>query len=101
MTQTIYPAKIVFTEQAEQYLEQLGTDLIVGIVELHQLTPALLQFWTFAFEDGRAVGLASREGLDRLTFERNLWFYVANNKGARPGDFFTHLTDKLWEASAE
>lgn len=34
-------------------MSQLTIDLMVGRVELPQLSPALLQYYTFAFEDGR------------------------------------------------
>lgn len=70
-----YPPRIRLTMGAERYLEQLGQDLVTGGVELHQLPPALLQFYVFAFEQGRAsaptqqqVGQAHAEA-DRLYAE--------------------------------
>ena len=48
-----YPARITLTEQAETYLENLAVDLCLGRVELRQLSPALLAFYTAAYEHGR------------------------------------------------
>ena len=48
-----YPNRIRLTPKAEQYLSQLAIDLITGHLELYQLSPALLDFHTFAWEQGR------------------------------------------------
>lgn len=49
-----YPDRITLSLGASRYIEQLGQDLITGGVELSQLPSALLQFYVFAFEQGRA-----------------------------------------------
>lgn len=99
ITQTIYPHKIALSVHAEQYLEYLATDLMLGVVELHQLSPALLQFWSFGHSAGFTAGLASREGIDRLQWERDLWFFCYSNKKT-PREYYSHLTSALWlEAS--
>jgi hypothetical protein len=56
-----YPESIKISLGAERYLEQLGADLLTGEVELHQLSPALLQLYTFAFEQGRASVMPALE----------------------------------------
>lgn len=91
---TAYPAKIRLSDSAESYIAGLAVDLIMAEVELHQLSPALLEFWMYAYETGRSV--ARQEEIDRLTWERDLWYFVANNKGKRPGDFYAAGTDRLW-----
>lgn len=48
-----YPARIVLTDNAERYLENLAVDLCLGRVELRQLSPALLALYTAAYEHGR------------------------------------------------
>lgn len=93
-----YPSKIRLSESAELSLDRLGSDLLLDNVELWQLPRALLQFWEFAFEAGRSV--SRQDEIDRLRWERDLWYFVASNKVKRPGDYYTHLTDTLWaEAS--
>lgn len=34
--------------------------------------------------------------LERVRWERDLWYFVANNKGKRPTDFYSHATKALW-----
>ncbi|GAA4686533.1 hypothetical protein [Frondihabitans cladoniiphilus] len=68
MTQK-YPARIHLTEPAERYIDQLGTDLILGNVELHQLPPSLLQFHVIAFNEGRASLSGATDTIERLEFE--------------------------------
>jgi hypothetical protein len=63
---TGYPVRIVLTPNAEAYIDQLACDLITGKVELHQLSGALLQFHTFAFNLGRQSRQAE---IDRLNHE--------------------------------
>ncbi|MGV8883449.1 MAG: hypothetical protein ACOH19_14970 [Rhodoglobus sp.] len=97
----IYPDRITLTPHAERYLEQLGVDLILGNCELWQLPPSLSQFWTFAHEEGRAHGhragmIAAGHRIERLEYEANLWYFVANNPGKRPSDYRTHQTNALW-----
>jgi hypothetical protein len=96
-----YPQKIHLSSDAEKYLDQLGTDLMLGNLELWQLSPALLQLHTFAWNGGyllgHAQGIASaRNEIDRLTYEADLWYFCANNKGKRPSDFYARATDALW-----
>ena len=95
---TTYPRRIHLTDTAEAYIADLAVDLMLAEVELHQLSPALLEFYTYAFEAGRSV--SRQDEIDRLRWERDLWYFVASNKGKRPGDFYTHQTNQLWaEAS--
>lgn len=77
---TTYPLKITLSEAAENYIEQLATDLAVGRVELWQLSPALLQFHTFAWESGRAL---SHEEIGRLNYECDRLYMAAFNPPAR------------------
>jgi hypothetical protein len=62
---TVYPGKIVLSRAAEDYIEQLAVDLMVGRVELHQLSDALLQFHTFAWTTGRDSADAEIRRLNR------------------------------------
>lgn len=100
-----YPAKIHLSIEAEHYLDTLAVDLIAGNVELSQLSPAVLQFHTIAWNDGYLLGHArgaaeARHEIDHLNHEANVWYFVANNKGKRPGDYYSHLTDELWREAS-
>jgi hypothetical protein len=69
----VYPDRIRLSAGAERYLEQLGVDLVTGAVEAWQLPPSLLQFFTFAYEQGKASRQAEVDSLndeaDRLYAE--------------------------------
>jgi hypothetical protein len=73
---TVYPSKIVLTDAAETYIEQLAYDLVIGNVELHQLSDALLQFHAFAWNAGRNSANAV---IDRLNHECDRLYMAAFN----------------------
>lgn len=60
-----YPDRIALSRGAERYLEQLGVDLLTGEVEAYQLPPSLLQFFTFAYEQGKASRQNEVDNLNR------------------------------------
>lgn len=73
---TVYPSKIVLTPAAETYIEQLACDLVIGNVELHQLSDALLQFHAFAWNAGRN---SANSVIDRLNHECDRLYMAAFN----------------------
>ena len=92
-----YPAKIRLSDTADSYMSALAVNLTLAAVELHQLPDSLMEFHTYAFEDGRASRQAE---IDRLRWERDLYYFCFANK-KRPGDYYTHQTNQLWaEGSA-
>ena len=38
--------------------------------------------------------------ISRLRWERDCWYFVANNKGKTPADFYRHLTNRLWDEAS-
>lgn len=40
------------------------------------------------------------EVVARLRWERDCWYFVANNKGKTPADFYRHLTNRLWDEAS-
>ncbi|MCU1530393.1 MAG: hypothetical protein JWP75_4156 [Frondihabitans sp.] len=73
-----YPNRIRLSETAENYIDQLGTDLVLGNVELTQLPPSLFQFWIFAWNDSKAAVEAQ---LNNLEYElARAWFEVSRRK---------------------
>ena len=70
---------------------------MLGEIELGDCTPAIGALWVYAFEAGRRVhGPDCQHQLDRLAWERDLWYFCANT-GKRPSDYYTHATDALWD----
>jgi hypothetical protein len=72
--------------------------LVGGSIELSDCTPAIQDLWAVAAEQGRKS--ATREDLERLTYERDLW-YACYANGWTPGEYMRRRTAALWaEASA-
>jgi hypothetical protein len=57
---TRYPERIVLSEAAESYLNQLGEDLVLGRVEYFQLPTSLRQLYWFGWLDGNDCATADR-----------------------------------------
>lgn len=73
---TPYPARIVLSAAAEKYLDRLACDLVLGRVELHQLSPALMQIHAFAFSAGRD---SQQAALDRANRDADRYYCAAYN----------------------
>lgn len=72
-----------------------------GDIDLTQISDGALNPRYEVFIAGWSTGYESRENeIARLRWERDLWYFCANNKGKRPSDFYTHHTDTLWEVQA-
>jgi len=85
---------IRISDAAEAYINDLASELAIGAVELWQLPPSLFAFYSFAWADGNASAAAPE--LERLRWERDLWYFCANNRGKRPSDFYRQHTNELW-----
>lgn len=81
-TQAIqYPSRIRPSAKGESYIEQLAHDMILGHVELWQLSPALLAFWTFAHE----AGSQSRQPeIDHLNRENERLYHEMTQRTPKP-----------------
>ncbi|KQQ27793.1 hypothetical protein ASF54_03275 [Frondihabitans sp. Leaf304] len=66
----------MLSEKAENYLDGLAMDLVLGYAHYWQLSPALTQLWEFAYQQGRASRdseIQTHKGeADRLYFEMTL-----------------------------
>lgn len=71
--------------------------LVSGDLTLSDLTPALRDWWVVAAEFGRQT--ANTDRIDRLTYERDLW-YACYANGWTPGEYMRRHTDALWEVAA-
>ncbi|MCU1597091.1 MAG: hypothetical protein JWQ47_830 [Glaciihabitans sp.] len=97
-----YPDRIILTDAAETYLGHLADDVALGIVSTCQLPPSLRAWWWLAYWAGHAAHDADcGTETQRLHWERDLWYFVANNKGKRPSDFYTKTTDALWAGASK
>jgi hypothetical protein len=72
-----YPPRISLSPTAEQYLDQLTTDLHLGLVELWQLPSPLRRFYEFAFADGAAS--QHNDEIARLNAENDRLYLRAYN----------------------
>ncbi|GAA2082396.1 hypothetical protein GCM10009840_18220 [Pseudolysinimonas kribbensis] len=96
-TRSILPCPVGST--VETQLDDALWKLVGGELDLHDLTPALAGFYVVGHSDGYRSGATYID--DGLRFERDAWYWVANNPGKRFGDFYAHISDRLWtEASA-
>lgn len=66
-----YPAKIRLSDSAEAYIAGLAVDLALAEIELHQLPAALLEFWSFAYENGRG---SRQTELDRANADADRYY---------------------------
>lgn len=93
-----YPDRIVLSDEAETYLEHLAVDLCLGRVELRQLPPSLLAFYTFAHEHGRA---SRDEQVGRLERDCDRLHFIAYNRGKTGADYMRAQTAELWRQGSE
>jgi len=87
-------ARITLTPTAERLISEWAVALQTGELEFGQLPDSLREFWVYAYEDGRASAVCLQ--CARQCWERDLWYFVANNPGKRPRDFYSHATSQLW-----
>lgn len=90
-----YPRKIQLSDTAEAVIADYAIDLMLDKLQLSQLPESLFEFYTFAYESGRHAGLDSRDGMDRLKFEADLWYFCYSNRKT-PSEFYKHLTNEMW-----
>lgn len=93
-----YPQTIRLSDTAEAVIADFAVDLMLDELQLWQLPPSLFEFFTYAYESGRTAGLDSRDGLDRLKFEADRWYWCFTNRKT-PGEFYKHLTNELWSGA--
>ncbi|ALD13133.1 hypothetical protein [Clavibacter capsici] len=74
--ETTYAERITLPPAAEAYLEQLGTDLLMERVGVHQLSPALSQLFWFAWQSGRD---SLRPTIECLLSDRERYYLLAFN----------------------
>ncbi|WP_460569249.1 hypothetical protein [Humibacter soli] len=83
-----------FSDNAERYLNQLGIDLLLGKIELHQLPPSLMQFYEFAFEAGRQSLLPD---LEKAQDQRDQFY----ERWLNPGRKYPELQQRRMRAGSE
>lgn len=93
-----YPARIVLSDEAEQYLEHLAVDVCLGRVNLWQFSPALLALYTVGHEQGRA---SRDEYVRRLERDCDRLHFIAYNRGKTGADWMRGQTAELWRQGSE
>lgn len=82
---------------AEKWLHEWADSLADGTKSLAQLPPAVTTLYLLGYEQGRAATNHELEHrIARLSYERDTWYFCANNPGKTPGDFMTAQTAALW-----
>lgn len=72
--------------------------LVTGEIGLQDLTPGLMGFYTLGHDAGmQAAQSAAQERADALQRECDMWYFVANNRGKKPGDWYRAQTERLWQ----
>ena len=67
--------------------------LVAGEIELTDCTGAIQELWAVAAEQGRQ--LANLDRIERLTYERDLW-YACYANGWTPGEYMRRRTAAMW-----
>lgn len=67
--------------------------LVSGEYSLSDFSPAFQSMWCVAADQGRAS--ANRDEIERLTWERDLWFGCYTN-GWTPGEYMRRQTSAMW-----
>lgn len=92
------PRRITLSPTPERLISEWAGALLTGDMELWELPRSLSEFYTYAYEAGRESVTCDCE---QLRFDRDRWYFVANNRGKKPGDYYQHLTNRLWAEGAE
>jgi len=77
-------------ESVESELDRTLWDLVAGQISLSECTPALQAWWAVASQSGGSLSQAQQ--LERLRWERDYWYFRANNPGS---DFYAAATAAL------
>jgi hypothetical protein len=85
-------APLKISDTAAECIERWADDLAWGRLSLPELPRALRTVYFAGFADGEQ---SQREQLDRLRYERDLWYFCVNNR-KKPGDYLRHQTSELW-----
>ena len=72
-----------------------------GVIDLTEISMGSsnprFEVYLHGWAEGRESLTAT---IARLTWERDLWYFVANNKGKTPADFYRQTTSRLWDEAS-
>ena len=96
-----YPQQIRLSAAAEDYLYRLGDAIASGQVALTQLPQSIYQIYFYGYWAGNASHDAEcQKRIDRLTWERDLFYFQMANRGKTAADFYARATTALWELAS-
>jgi len=99
-TASDFPARIRLTDHADAYLEKLSEAWTLGVIGLDRFQGGLLAIVLAVHENAAWVEANRlRERLARVEHEADLWYFVANNRGATPATFRAAQTSALWDSA--
>lgn len=83
---------------AKRWLSEWCDALADGSISLAQLPMPVVSIYLLGYAHAEHRYACNHgEHIARLEHERDLWYFVANNPGKRPGDFMRAHTDLLWK----
>lgn len=83
---------------AKRWLSEWCDAIADGSVSLGQLPLPVVSIYLLGYAHAEQRYACSHgDELARARHERDLWYFVANNPGKRPGDFMRAHTDLLWQ----
>lgn len=99
-TQTNQEQSNVFrlTPAAAKWLDEWCDAIADGSMSLGQLPLPVVSLYLLGYAHAEyRYACNHSEQITRIEHERDLWYFVANNPGKRPGDFMRAHTDLLWK----
>jgi len=82
------------SETADDWIEARADDLAQGRVSLPDLPRALRSLYFTGYAHGEQ---SQRERIDRLTYERDRYYWISCNPGKTGADFMRGQTSALWD----
>lgn len=97
-----FPERIRLSARADAFLDRLANAYALGVIGLDRMQGGLLALVLAAAENGdRAIVQRLTERLARVEREADVWYWVAQNPGKRPGDLYADTTREFWRQGAD
>jgi hypothetical protein len=88
-----YAAPLKISDTADRLIESWADQLARGRLSIPDMPASLRALYLLGTIHGEQ---SQSERIDRLTYERDVWYFCANNRGKKPGDYLRHQTSQLW-----
>lgn len=97
-----FPERIRLSARADAFLDRLADAYALGVIGLDRMQGGLLALVLAASENSeRAIVQRLTERLARVEREADVFYWVSNNPGKRPGDLHAATTAEFWRQGAD